>query len=88
MSNIEIAFGRGLSKKTQDILKDKQQRQLNELKSMRETLDNFMKDQNSREVIKNNGFAKRFLINFLKLTIIGVVITAITLMIIFGLSNI
>jgi hypothetical protein len=91
MSNAGTAFNRDSSKTYRNILKDQQQNQLDKLKSMRETLDNFMNDQNSGQVIKNdnsNKLVKKFMINYLKLSIIAVIITAITLLIIFGLSNI
>jgi cytoskeletal protein RodZ len=89
MTDVESTFGRGLTKTTQDILKQRQQNQLEELESLREKLKNYTK--NSEQVPKNdnsNKLTKRFLINFLKLSIIIVIITGIILMIIFALSNI
>jgi mevalonate kinase len=90
MSNVKTSYF-GLTKTTRDILKHKQQNQQKEIESMKETLDDFMKDQKSGEAIKNNNSNKLFekiLINYLKLSVIAIMITTITLLIIFGLSNI
>jgi hypothetical protein len=88
-SMTDTAFGRGLTKTTRDQLKNKQQTRQKEIESIRESLDDFMKDQNSGEVLKNsNKLTKNVMFNVLKLSIIAIMITAITLMIIFGLSKI
>jgi hypothetical protein len=92
MTDVESTFSRGLSKTNRDILKDQQQNQLEELKSMRETLDNFMKNEKRSEqagkTTKNDSIVKMLLISCLKIFIVAFIMTAIVLIIIFGLSNI